>query len=240
MTETQMSQVSGVLKSFRLEFDELAIEPAIVENYIGFTSGMIPEPFPQVIAEMLAETGKRIKPLGGYALFDNINVDQVSKRITIGDITFHTHAVVTKKLDRSQLFALFACTAGEEITRMASEYNNDGHAVYAYIVDSLGSMIVERAMDIIRERLKSDMNNRGLQITNGYSPGYCDWDIREQKKLFGLLPVDFCGIRLSDSMLMQPIKSVSGIIGIGEDVTYDQHNCKYCKDVNCLYRGRRI
>ncbi len=239
MTETQMSQVSVVLKTSRLEFGELAIEPAIVEDYIGFTPGMTPEPFPQVITEMLAEMGRRIRPLGGYALFDNINVDQVSKRITIGDVTFHTHAVVTKRLKRSQLVALYACTAGEEITRMASEYNNSGHAVFAYIADSLGSIIVERAMDIIHEQLKSDMNDRGLQITNRYSPGYCDWDIREQKKLFGLLPVNFCGIRLTDSMLMQPIKSVSGVIGIGEDVTYDQHTCNFCKDVNCLYRGKR-
>jgi len=94
-------------------------------------------------------------------------------------------------------------------------------------------------MDKIQEQLKAFMELQGLKITNRYSPGYCGWDIKEQANLFGLLPEKFCGIRLSDSMLMKPIKSVSGIIGIGRDVNYDQYTCSYCRDVNCLYRGKR-
>jgi hypothetical protein len=79
----------------------------------------------------------------------------------------------------------------------------------------------------------------GLHITNRYSPGYCDWDIREQKKLFELLPENFCGISLLDSMLMKPIKSISGFIGIGSNVTFNRYTCNYCKDRNCLYRNKR-
>jgi hypothetical protein len=239
MTEIQMQQISEVLKSYRMEFSELAIESALVEDCIGFIPGSAPEPFPEIIAELLGETARVVQPAGGFAIFDNILIDKANKRITIQDIVFNTHAIVTKRLEKSEFFALYACTAGGEITRMASEYNYKGQAVYAYIVDSLGSIIVERAMDIIHQRLKSVMNERGLRITNRYNPGYCDWDIKEQKKLFGLLPDGFCGINLTDSMLMQPIKSVSGIIGIGKEVTYDQYTCNYCKDINCPYRGKR-
>ena len=103
----------------------------------------------------------------------------------------------------------------------------------------LGSIVVESAMDIIQEHLKLWMKEQGLKFTNRYSPGYCGWELKEQSKLFGLLPENFCGISLSDSMLMKPIKSVSGIIGIGENVIYDQYTCNYCRDVNCLYRGKR-
>lgn len=237
--EIQMEQISEAVRSYRLDCNELDLEPAIIEDFIGFSPGATPEPFPEIITEMLSETARMVKPAGGFVLFDHVLIDKVKNRITIQDKIFNTHAIVTKHMDKSEFIALFACTSGFEITKLASEYNRKGQAVYAYIIDSLGSIIVERSMSIIQERLKSMMNERELNITNRYSPGYCDWDIREQKELFGLLPHNFCGISLTDSMLMKPIKSVSGIIGIGKEVTYDQYTCNYCKDVNCLYRGKR-
>ena len=56
-----------------------------------------------------------------------------------------------------------------------------------------------------------------LNSTNRYSPGYCGWHVSEQHKFFAFLPQNYCGIELSDSALMKPVKSVSAIIGIGKD-----------------------
>jgi hypothetical protein len=239
MTEIQMQQVGETLKSYRFEFSELAIEPGLIDDYIGFTPGAAPDPFPLIIREIVAESEKLVKPEGGYALYRNINIDRENKRTIIGDVEFDTKSIVTRHMDKSGMIAVFACTAGAEISRLASEYNKNGHIVHAYIADSLGSIVVERAMDLIQENLKSRKQIQGLKITNRYSPGYCGWEIKEQRKLFSLLPDQFCGISLTDSMLMKPIKSVSGIIGIGRDVLYDHYTCNYCKDVNCLYRGKR-
>jgi cobalamin-dependent methionine synthase I len=94
-------------------------------------------------------------------------------------------------------------------------------------------------MDLIQHNLKVEMKGIGMGTTNRYSPGYCDWDITEQKKLFGLLPAVFCGISLTESMLMKPIKSISGIIGIGKEVSFKRYSCNYCKDNHCLYRNKR-
>lgn len=239
MTDIQMQQVSGTLKSYRFEFGELALETDFIDDYIGFAPGAAPDPFPIIIREILEESEKLVNPEGGYALFRNINIDRENKRTVIGDMEFNTKSIVTRHMDKSGLIAVFACTAGAEISRLASEYNKKGHTVHAYIADSLGSIVVERAMDLIHEKLKSSMEEKGLRITNRYSPGYCGWELKEQMKLFSLLPDHFCSISLTDSMLMKPIKSVSGIIGIGKDVIYDQYTCNYCKDVNCLYRGKR-
>ncbi len=128
-------------------------------------------------------------------------------------------------MDKSGLIAVFACTAGAEISKLASEYNKNGHTVHAYIADSLGSVLLERAMELIQEKLRLSMEENGFRITNRYSPGYCGWDIKEQKKLFDLLPGHFCSISLADSMLIKPIKSVGGIIGVGKDVLYDHYSC---------------
>jgi hypothetical protein len=239
MTDIQMQQVSGILKSYRFEFKDLAIESGVIDDYIGFLPGEAPEPFPLIIREILSESEKLARPKGGYALFKNISIDRENKRTIIGDIELGTKSIVTRHMDKSGFIAVFVCTAGPEISKLASEYNKKGHTVHAYIADSLGSIVVEHAMDMIQEQLKFMMEQQGLKITNRYSPGYCGWELKEQAKLFELLPEHFCDISLSDSMLMKPIKSVSGIIGIGKDVTYDHYTCNYCKDVNCLYRGKR-
>jgi len=75
----------------------------------------------------------------------------------------------------------------------------------------------------------------GLHVSESFSPGYCSWDVAEQHKLFSFFPTNFCGITLSDSSLMKPVKSVSGIIGIGSDLNRKVHHCLICNDKTCMY-----
>ena len=82
------------------------------------------------------------------------------------------------------------------------------------------------------------MAKEGLNITNRYSPGYCGWDVSEQQKLFFLLPENCCGIRLTDSSLMLPIKSVSGVIGVGKTVRKTAYKCAVCDKEDCYLRRR--
>ena len=105
-----------------------------------------------------------------------------------------------------------------------------------YIYDVVGSEIVEAAADIMQEELAKSMHDCGMKITNRYSPGYCGWDVSEQHKLFDLIPENFCGIQLNQSALMDPVKSISGIIGIGKNVKYNEYTCGMCEMVDCIYR----
>jgi cobalamin-dependent methionine synthase I len=77
----------------------------------------------------------------------------------------------------------------------------------------------------------------GFRHTSRYSPGYCGWHLSEQRKLFRLLGDSPCGIELSDVCLMKPIKSISGIIGVGRNVKEKQYGCRYCEMETC-YRKR--
>jgi len=76
------------------------------------------------------------------------------------------------------------------------------------------------------------------KMSNRYSPGYCNWNVAEQHKLFKLLPKDFCGVSLTESVLMQPIKSISGFIGVGEKIKYHHYKCKFCTQKQCIYKSK--
>ncbi|MFN2335640.1 MAG: hypothetical protein ABR560_01615, partial [Bacteroidales bacterium] len=58
-------------------------------------------------------------------------------------------------------------------------------------------------------------------------------------KLFSFFKDNFCAITLTDSALMNPVKSVSGLIGIGRDVRYTSYQCHICDNKNCIYRNRK-
>ena len=84
------------------------------------------------------------------------------------------------------------------------------------------------------------IRDRGWRHTNRFSPGYCGWHVSEQKKLFPLFPsAEPCGIRLTDSSLMLPIKSVSGVIGLGDGVRKLEYTCGLCTYDKCYRRKRR-
>ena len=106
------------------------------------------------------------------------------------------------------------------------------------MADAIASQTVELAIDKVQCHLENELMTFGLKTTNRYSPGYCGWHVSEQQKLFSLLPDSFCDITLTESSLMMPIKSVSGIIGIGPHVKKIDYTCRLCDLKDCVYRRR--
>ena len=119
---------------------------------------------------------------------------------------------------------------------MTNQLNEQGDIMEAYILDAIGSLTVENAMDKIQEQLKLEMTANGMKISNRYSPGYCNWHLSDQKPLFELIGENSTNIQLSDSCLMTPRKSVSGIIGIGKHLKHHQYGCAVCNNTTCIYR----
>jgi hypothetical protein len=95
-------------------------------------------------------------------------------------------------------------------------------------------------IDWLAARIEERAAAEGRKITNHYSPGYCGWNVAEQQRLFALLPPGFCGVRLTPSSLMVPIKSISGVIGLGPEVRKRDYECNVCEVEDCIYRNARM
>ena len=115
-----------------------------------------------------------------------------------------------------------------------------GDPVMSYFIDNIASVTTEHITDLLHDRIGQKMTEQGLKITNRYSPGYCNWSVSEQHLLFSLLPQNFCGVTLTDSALMLPIKSVSGVVGIGESVEWKDYICDRCGMKDCTHRANRM
>ena len=177
-------------------------------------------------------------PAGAIAWVQAIESESIHK-ITIPGTTFHSGKIIGKMLHHSESYALFLVTAGPEPEKLARKLLAEGNYLEGYIVDLVASYIVESAADYLEEQVRVLAKKQGMLISNRYSPGYCSWNVEEQQKLFRLFPADCCGISLSESSLMNPVKSASGIIGIGSNVEYRDYTCEICSMLNCQFRKTR-
>jgi cobalamin-dependent methionine synthase I len=132
------------------------------------------------------------------------------------------------------------CTAGEEFETFQKRLKTEGDMVRVFIADALGSVIAEKCADQMELTLQESIDKLGWKHTNRFSPGYCGWHVSEQQKLFPLFDGHTCGITLTESSLMVPIKSVSGIIGLGREVRKLDYTCGLCTFEKCYKRKKKI
>ena len=131
--------------------------------------------------------------------------------------------------------AVFAATVGEEISHLAT--TKIGDAFSAWVVDAAGSWAAEAAADALMLRIRPHLSD-GEELTLRYSPGYCGMGIGQQQKLFQLVRADAIGVTLMPSMLMHPLKSISGLVGLApkEAVNLHRSPCDVCARVGCHMR----
>jgi hypothetical protein len=206
---------------------------------MGYEPGTAPETVTLLIGEILEELMTIGECRAEYRLFDDISLDTGRKTIGIGGIVFNVKPIIFRQVKEADGAALFICTAGPLIGEMSRRYMQEGDLLKGYVYDVIGSEIVENAADRMQEDLRDTAATAGKLITNRFSPGYCGWDVAEQHNLFSFFRDNFCGITLTESALMNPVKSVSGLIGIGANVRYAPYQCKMCDDKNCIYRNRK-
>jgi len=77
-----------------------------------------------------------------------------------------------------------------------------------------------------------------------YSPGYCGWHVTGQRRLFAALRPEQIGITLGDSCLMEPLKSVSGVLIAGPRKIHQFKDafpfCEQCTTRGCRERLRAL
>lgn len=218
-------------------FGELTLDMNYLSAMLGFPDGDLPEPFDQYVAEAIQEAESLCDIRGAFCFPEKSEFIANNSMILVDGVEFGIGKTVAKEFRNSTSVALFICTAGEGISQRSQELLTGENPVLGYVFDILGSMIVETATDQMQKEISRIANSEDLLITNRYSPGYCKWSVADQHKLFSFFPPNSCGISLTDSALMYPIKSVSGMIGLGKEVKFREYTCDLCSQVECFHKN---
>jgi len=209
-----------------LTYDDLMITSVEVYEQMGYHDAEPDAVTKAELTQIISEVSQWLRPQFSYFV---VSVQP----------TFDMGNIILRQLRGSEAYALFICTAGVAYEAYQQRLKEQGDMVRVFIADALGSVIAEKCADQMEKALQESIDKLGWKHTNRFSPGYCGWHVSQQQLLFPLFQGHTCGVRLTDSSLMVPIKSVSGIVGLGKNVRHLDYTCGLCDFKQCYKRKKK-
>jgi hypothetical protein len=136
---------------------------------------------------------------------------------------------------------LFAFTLGQGISAEIERLFAGDFALGA-VLDAVASLAADNAGRVAEGWAESQPvpAAAGPRRAFLYSPGYCGWHISGQEALFAALRPEAIGIRLNDSFLMTPLKSISGVLVLAPAASHriaaTYPFCAQCQSPACRER----
>jgi hypothetical protein len=218
--------------TFKPSVADLAVDRSEVIRMLGYQKDC-PDYIRHAMDTLWYQAQSHITVSCGYCRYQaTIGKD----RFECQGLPFECGPLIIRHLKGCTEIAAFVSTLGLDFDRWIKGFFDKEDPLQGYIANTIGSVLVEAVADWLQERLEEEIAPEGLGRSNRVSPGYCQWNVNEQHKLFSLLPERFCDITLMASALMVPIKSVAGVIGLGKGIVCQDYACQVCDKKDCIMR----
>jgi len=196
----------------------------------------------EVKGELRASDGAQIqtllevaKPLiSAQAVYKVCYIEEKLEDAVIIDGIRLSSRVLRKNLEKVGRVFPYVITIG---TRLEQKADASKDLLEKYYLDKIGNIALSKTRKHLEDYLRSKFALDGLSYM---SPGsLADWPIEEQQPLFSILKGAevSMGVRLTESLLMIPRKSVSGIY-FPTEVTF--YSCQLCSRQHCEERKARF
>ena len=206
---------------------DVEINARRLERRVMLSKNRAPPWLMQEINDCLSQC--RPQPRAIYSFFD-CEVYPEKNKIIIDNYEFKSE-FMAKRFKYAKEIGLLVLTTGDQIEEKGKQAYADKNSVNALIYDSIGSEYAESTADALQKIIEKEKN----YCMSRYSPGYNDWHISDQQKIFTILPAEKINIDLNESFLMHPEKSISAMIGYSDKNNKECGKCSLNK--NCAYRG---
>ena len=147
---------------------------------------------------------------------------------------------IVKHLNGCEKVICMAVTVGFEIEREITKKFERGEYLASVLLDAAATTAVEQAADAMEKNFAARFAKDGFKMRWRFSPGYGDWDLTEQEKLFTIAGAEKIGMSLSSAMMLEPRKSVTAIIGLekisAQKKSSHKKNCADCDKLDCPMR----
>ncbi|MFC1994187.1 vitamin B12 dependent-methionine synthase activation domain-containing protein [Chloroflexota bacterium] len=216
----------------------IRIDKEDVYRHLGYPAGQkMPARMSSLLNEYLENVNNLVDASYAYVIKD-IEFVHGSFVIVENSVIFESQ-IIAKLLGQCEMVAVFALTIGDQLEKTVYKLADDGLVLQATVLDAIGSVAVESVADSMHSMISALAEAQGLCTSRRFSPGYCDWEIDQQKRVFQSMNGEAVDVNLTEGYLMVPQKSISGIIGIGtrERDVQNYNPCNACKEKDCP--GRR-
>jgi hypothetical protein len=215
----------------------LMIDPMEVAALLGYPTGkQVPQKVLTILTELQSRALDLFQPMYQYTIFPIHSIDHEKQTVTLDGIhVFHGEGVA-EALRYSTQAAIFLVTLGHPIVEEIERLNRVDVS-RGFFLDVLSSVAVENLAEQVHLEIARLVLSQGWYVGHRYSPGFCDWDLTQQRVLFSFLDSPLLSVQLTDHCMMIPRKSVSAIIGTGrkrEEMAISP--CGNCKRTDCMAR----
>ena len=183
-------------------------------------------------AEMISEASRIAVPKAIYSVASS---ETKNGGAFVGGV-FVRSALMKKNFTGLSRVFPFVATSGKELEKWAHGFDSD--PLSQYIADEINKSFLHAFITDFKNELISMYGVSGRFPSMNPGSLEKEWSIKGQDELFSMLGGRKCvekytGVVLTDSFLMLPSKSVSGIYFETET---DYENCKLCPRDNCPNR----
>ena len=198
----------------------------------------------RLLAEALGELRALAEPRG---IFAEVDADRFAE-IYEGEGDNEEPSPLAEIFPRADLLALFAVTVGVPLSERITVLFDERSPALGATLDAAASEATENAAGyldsvVLEEARREGKAGDGSALLR-YSPGYCGWNLTGQRTLFQALHPEEIGIDLTESCLMDPLKSISGVMVLGSPKIHefddDYRFCSECRTRDCRRRIRSL
>jgi hypothetical protein len=214
----------------------LAIDPAEVLRFQGYKrDGEAPPPDVRTLLEEALAEGRRLMAPCAVARWAPVTGGDADALVVEDEPL--TIPRIGERWGPLERVAVAVCTIGEALEARVGALWEARELPLAAMLDSVGSGAVESLAEYVNDVL-CQQGLPGLRVTNRISPGYGDWDVVEQRRIFRLCDAGAIGVHLNEACVMTPGKSISLMVGAGVAARVDHYfsQCARCWMRDCAYR----
>ena len=129
------------------------------------------------------------------------------------DIRLH-NPIFGETLGECTDVVIFLLTLGEKLDELSTKLQQNDELLEAVFLETACWLGIERATRSFVKELRKSVEENAYRITRRLAPGYGEWDLSEQQKLFALFSDWNIGIQLIEGNCMYPKMSRSGMYGL--------------------------
>ena len=226
-----------IIKDIKLKIDEE--EVLRYQGYHRKKAGKTGEIILEITRKEIEQGYCLFEPKGIYSKVMIRNISSEGRINLENGLHLEINNSMINLLRGTSYLAFGLSTIGNHLEEKVAELFAKNEYPKAIALDAVGTVASKFLSNYIQSLICQEAKEQNFQTTKYFSPGSGDWDISQQKNIFQIIPADKIGVRLTESYMMVPKKSLSWVIGIGKEIiiiSKGNDSCKICLAENCQFK----
>lgn len=195
----------------------------------GADPQMIRERSPKIVEAAEWALSEGLSLIQPRVLYESYEIEELRhEKLRLKNDSELSGKLIAEHLGPASSVVIVLCTIGGELESRSNEVSSED-LVLGLALDGLGSAAVEVLANASCYFFETQASSLNQSTSIPLSPGMLEWSVEVgQPEIFDLLDSTKIDVTLTESLLMIPRKSLTFILGMGEQILELGTSCDYC------------